>query len=80
MIQCAHCATPVPDDAKFCYSCGSQVSDAEGQAAASQSMDSESFEHMEQLLKEDTKGEFEIHKMLGRGGMAVVYLATEGPP
>ncbi len=77
MIQCAHCATPIPDDAKFCYSCGSQVSDAEGQAAASQSMDSESFEHMEQLLKEDTKGEFEIHKMLGRGGMAVVYLATE---
>ncbi len=77
MIKCAHCATPVPDDAKFCYSCGSQVSDAEGQAAASQSMDSESFEHMEQLLKEDTKGEFEIHKMLGRGGMAVVYLATE---
>ena len=77
MIQCAHCATPVPDDAKFCYSCGSQVSDAEGQARASQSMDSESFEHMEQLLKEDTKGEFEIHKMLGRGGMAVVYLATE---
>ena len=77
MIQCAHCATPVPDDAKFCYSCGSQVSDAEGQARASQSMDSESFEHMEQLLKDDTKGEFEIHKMLGRGGMAVVYLATE---
>ena len=77
MIKCAHCATPVPDDAKFCYSCGSQVSDAEGQAAASQSMDSESFEHMEQLLRDDTKGEFEIHKMLGRGGMAVVYLATE---
>ncbi len=77
MIQCAHCATPIPDDAKFCYSCGSQVSDAEGQAAASQSMDSESFEHMEQLLREDTKGEFEIHSMLGRGGMAVVYLATE---
>jgi len=40
-------------------------------------MDSESFEHMEQLLKDDTKGEFEIIRMLGRGGMAVVYLANE---
>jgi serine/threonine-protein kinase len=40
-------------------------------------MDGESFEHMEKLLKDETKSEFEIHKMLGRGGMAVVYLATE---
>lgn len=76
-MQCAHCATPVPDDAKFCYNCGSQVSDAEGQAAATAAMDRESFAHMEKLLREDTAGEFEIHKMLGRGGMAVVYLATE---
>lgn len=40
-------------------------------------MDQGAFNHMEALLREDTKGEFEIGKMLGRGGMAVVYLATE---
>jgi serine/threonine-protein kinase len=77
MPQCAHCSTPIPDDARFCHSCGSQVSDAEGQARASASMDMSSFQHMEKLLKEDTTGEFDIQGMLGRGGMAVVFLATE---
>ncbi|HWP38544.1 MAG TPA: protein kinase [Gemmatimonadales bacterium] len=72
-----HCSTPIPDDAKFCHSCGSQVSDAEGQKAATASMDSSSFAHMEKLLRDDAAGEFEIDKMLGRGGMAVVYLAKE---
>jgi predicted Ser/Thr protein kinase len=32
---------------------------------------------MEKLLKEDTQGEFVVQGMLGRGGMAVVFLATE---
>lgn len=76
-MQCAHCATPVPDDAKFCHNCGSQVSDAEGQASATASMDASAFAHMEQLLREDTEGDFRIEKLLGRGGMAVVYLATD---
>jgi hypothetical protein len=40
-------------------------------------MDTDSLAHMEKLLREDTAGEFEIHRLLGRGGMAVVYLATE---
>jgi predicted Ser/Thr protein kinase len=77
MAQCAQCGTSVPDEAKFCQNCGSQVSDAEGQAEASASMDRQSFEHMEQLLRDDTAGEFEIEGLLGKGGMAVVYLATE---
>ncbi|HXV87277.1 MAG TPA: inactive serine/threonine-protein kinase VRK3, partial [Gemmatimonadales bacterium] len=76
-MQCVHCSTPVPDDAKFCHSCGSQVSDAEGQKQATASMDASSFAHMEKLLRDDAADDFEIHKLLGRGGMAVVYLATE---
>ena len=76
-MQCAHCATPVPDDARFCQSCGSQVSDAEGQASRTASMDGAAFAHLESLLREDTQGEFVVERMLGRGGMAVVYLATE---
>ncbi len=74
---CAHCSTPVPDEARFCHSCGSLVSDAEGQAAATAAMDQSSFLHMERLLREDTKGVYTVKHMLGRGGMAVVYLAEE---
>ncbi len=76
-MQCAQCATPVPEDARFCHSCGSLVSDAEGQAAATGAMDASAFQHMEQLVRDDTTGEFEILRMLGRGGMAMVYLANE---
>ena len=76
-MDCANCATPIPVDAKFCHNCGSQVSDAEGQARVSASMDAKSFAHMEKMLREETQGEFEIDGLLGRGGMAVVYLARE---
>jgi serine/threonine-protein kinase len=76
-LYCTQCATPIPDKAKFCHNCGSLVSDAEGQAEATASMTPDAFAHMEQMLREDTAGEFTIQEMLGKGGMAVVYLATE---
>ena len=77
MAICAHCSTPVADEAKFCHSCGSLVSDAEGQAAATASLDRSAFDHMEKILREETKGVYTVGHLLGRGGMAVVYLATE---
>jgi len=77
MQTCVHCHTPVPDDANFCFNCGSLVSDAEGQAAATGAMDDSAWKHMEKLLREDTEGDFVIERLLGRGGMAAVYLATE---
>ncbi|UCF39805.1 MAG: protein kinase [Gemmatimonadota bacterium] len=40
-------------------------------------MDDASFLHLESLLREDTEGEFDVERPIGRGGMAVVYLATE---
>jgi len=53
------------------------VSDAEGQAAATASMDQSAFAHMEKMLRDETAGEYVVGKLLGRGGMAVVYLAEE---
>ena len=74
---CVHCSVPVTDGAKFCHSCGSMVSDAEGQALATAAMDQSAFAHMEKMLREETAGEFVVGRMLGRGGMAMVYLAEE---
>jgi serine/threonine-protein kinase len=74
---CNQCNTPVPDHSKFCLSCGSQVSNPDLQAAATAAMDEAGTLQMENLLKADTKGDFEIGDMLGRGGMAVVYYATD---
>lgn len=73
-MQCARCATPVPAEAKFCHSCGSLVSGPDGATAM---MDSSDLQELEELLRQDTQGEFTIQGRLGRGGMAVVYLATE---
>ena len=73
-MECAHCATPVPDNAKFCQGCGSAVSGSDGATAI---IDSSELQHMEGLLRSDTQGEFRVDRLLGRGGMAVVYLATE---
>jgi len=73
-MECARCATPVPENAKFCYSCGSAVSGPDGATAV---IDSSELQQMEALLRSDTATEFTIERLLGRGGMAVVYLATE---
>ncbi len=72
-----HCSTPVPDDATFCHRCGSAVSDAEGQAAATAAMDESHEQQLERMLRTETGDEFEIERLLGKGGMALVYLATE---
>jgi len=73
-MECARCPTPVPENAKFCHSCGSAVSGPDGATAA---IDSSELQQMEALLRSDTATEFTIERLLGRGGMAVVYLATE---
>jgi serine/threonine protein kinase len=53
------------------------VSDAEGAARVSGSMTPEAFDKIEQLLRQETEGQYTILRMLGKGGMAVVYLARE---
>src|ERR1051325_6542367 len=73
-MECARCATPVPENARFCQSCGSAVSGPDGATAA---IDSSELAQMETLLRADTQAEFKIERLLGRGGMAAVYLATE---
>ena len=74
-MMCTNCSTPVPDDPKFCLNCGSLVSDAEGQSAATAAMDASATQKMKSLLSEDTKNDYIIVELLGKAAMAAVYLA-----
>src|SRR2546425_1868513 len=69
---CHRCATPIPDESRFCQSCGADVS---GETGRTQPV--EVGAELEGMLREDVKGEFVVDRLLGRGGMAAVYLARD---
>src|SRR5437763_6199912 len=74
-MRCVHCANPLPDGSLFCTNCGTDVRDSESTPAAS--LDDAGVAKLTRVLREDTAGEYEIERELARGGMGVVYLATE---
>lgn len=75
-MNCESCATPISDDSQFCIQCGTAVQSAPGDTD-DVVLDAAIAQDMERWLRQETEGEFEIHEELGRGGMAVVFSATE---
>ena len=67
--RCPSCNSPVPEGATFCTRCG----------AATPAQISDTFEvtDVEQRLRAALRDRYRIERELGRGGMAVVYLATD---
>ena len=74
-MRCAHCASPVPDGSQFCTNCGADVRAAVSSTPAA--LDEAGVTKLTRMLREETAGEYEIERELARGGMGVVYLATE---
>lgn len=72
-MNCYRCATPVPEHARYCYACGADVSGDTAQGMHPIQRDPE----LESKLADEVKGEFVIERLLGRGGMAAVFLARD---
>lgn len=71
MNECSRCHTPLPVDGRFCSNCGTPS----GEAAHVCPPDP--TDELRERLSRALAGRYEITKLLGRGGMALVFLAQD---
>ena len=74
-MLCGRCASPLPDGSTFCLNCGADLPDPSSNPTTS--LDDAGVAKLTRMLREETAGEYEIEREIARGGMGVVYLATE---
>jgi len=72
-VNCPKCATPLPQDSRFCSSCGADVSGD----SPERTQPGDDDEGLARQLQAEVVGDFTIERLLGRGGMAAVFLARD---
>jgi len=76
-MVCYRCNTPLPDNSKFCLSCGADVSGETGERTVPMQPRISHDTDLGALLRSDVHGLFTVEREIGRGGMGAVFLATE---
>ena len=76
-FACPRCGTEIVAGNKYCSECGADMTGPAGLAATTRLTSIQSQQTLVELLQQATIGEFEILKELGRGGMAMVFLAHD---
>ena len=70
-VECYRCHTPIPQQSRYCLSCGADVSGAEGPPNTS------NIDVLRERLQRLIEGQYRIERLLGKGGMAAVFLAHD---
>ncbi len=73
-MLCVHCKKELPENSKFCTECGRNPTDA-GSVVREQPTSGVSSLH--EMLQVELGDRYELGKLLGRGGMGAVFLATD---